>query len=272
MQEANLFTFFFYLLSMAVYVAYLFFQHDRLQKIGYLLMFAGFISHSASLLLGYITSGFFPGHNLHQTLMIAGWAFTGVFLWFQYRFNLKILGVYAAPLATVMMAACLRTPTSPENVAVFFKSFWLFFHVVTMFLGNAAFALACGVGMLYLLQEHNIKAKHRGFFFRRLPSLDFLDSTGHGCIIAGFTFLTIGLVAGILYAKAIWGRFWSWDVKEVWSGIMWLFYAALLHERLTVGWRGRKAAVMSIIGFMVLLFTFFGVNFLLGGHHGAFTQ
>jgi ABC-type transport system involved in cytochrome c biogenesis permease subunit len=79
-------------------------------------------------------------------------------------------------------------------------------------------------------------------------------------------------VAGVLYAKVVWGRFWSWDVKEVWSGIMWLFYAALLHERLTVGWRGRKAAIMSIIGFAVLLFTFFGVNFLLGGHHGEFTQ
>jgi cytochrome c-type biogenesis protein CcsB len=132
--------------------------------------------------------------------------------------------------------------------------------------------LACGVGILYLLQERAIKIKNPGFFFKRLPSLERLDTTGYACIVVGFSLLTIGLITGSVYAKAVWGRFWSWDPKEVWSAITWLFYAALLHERLAVGWRGRRAAIMAIIGFLVLLFTFFGVNFLLTGHHGQFTQ
>jgi ABC-type transport system involved in cytochrome c biogenesis permease subunit len=76
----------------------------------------------------------------------------------------------------------------------------------------------------------------------------------------------------MVYGKNIWGHFWSWDPKEVWSAITWIFYAALLHERLTVGWRGRRAAIMAIVGFGVLLFTFLGVNFLLHGHHGQFTR
>ena len=83
--------------------------------------------------------------------------------------------------------------------------------------------------------------------------------------------VTIGLITGVVYAKAIWGRFWSWDPKEVWSAITWLFYAALLHERLTAGWRGRRAAIMAIVGFAILLFTFLGVNFFLKGHHNPFT-
>lgn len=272
MREINLIILFFYLLSVAAYVAYLFFQHDRLQKGGFLLMLCGFLCHTVSIAMGYFLTGFFPGRNLHQTLLVSGWALSGVFLFLQYRFNLKILGIYAAPLATAIMGMALSLPKETGEAAPFFKSFWLFFHVITVFFGNAAFALACGVGCLYLIQEHGIKTKRRGFFFKRLPSLDLLDSTGHGAIITGFTFLTIGLVAGVLYAKAVWGRFWSWDVKEVWAAIMWLFYAALLHERLIVGWRGRKAAIMSIIGFAILLFTFFGVNFLMGGHHGVFTQ
>jgi cytochrome c-type biogenesis protein CcsB len=272
MQELNFISLFFYLLSTAAYIAYLFFQQDRLQRAGFLLMIFGLLGHTASLFSFYLTTGFFPGQNLQQTLLIAGWAFTGVFLWIQNRFALKILGLYAAPFAAVIMGATLQVSSVSGETASIFKSFWLFFHVITMFIGNAAFALACGVGVLYLIQEHGIKAKRRGFFFRRLPSLELLDSAGHRCIISGFMVLTIGLVAGILYAKAVWGHFWSWDVKEVWSGIMWLFYAALLHERLTVGWRGRKAAVMSIVGFAILLFTFLGVNFLLGGHHGRFTQ
>ena len=149
--------------------------------------------------------------------------------------------------------------------------YWIYGIVITIFLGNAAFALACGLGVLYLLQENAIKKKTRGFFFSRLPSLDLLDTTGYACIVVGFSMITIGLITGVVYAKAIWGRFWSWDPKEVWSAITWLFYAVLLHERLTVGWRGRRAAIMAIIGLGVLLFTFFGVNFLLQGHHGTFT-
>jgi cytochrome c-type biogenesis protein CcsB len=153
-----------------------------------------------------------------------------------------------------------------------FKNFWLISHVVVILIGEAGFALACGLGLLYLIQENAIKTKKRRFFFRRLPSLDFLDATGYACIVVGFTMLTLGLITGFIYAKAVWGRFWSWDPKEVWSGITWLFYAALLHERLTVGWRGRRSAIMAIIGFAVILFTFLGVNFLLEGHHGEFTK
>jgi cytochrome c-type biogenesis protein CcsB len=145
-------------------------------------------------------------------------------------------------------------------------------HVTLIFFGEAAFALACGVGILYLLQENSIKTKKRRFFFKRLPSLDLLDSTGYACIVVGFTLLTVGLITGLIYAKSVWGRFWSWDPKEVWSGISWLFYAALLHERLTVGWRGRRSAIMAIIGFGVLVFTFLGVNLFMEGHHKEFTR
>ncbi|MCJ7774072.1 MAG: cytochrome c biogenesis protein CcsA, partial [Desulfobacterales bacterium] len=128
------------------------------------------------------------------------------------------------------------------------------------------------VGILYLLQEWDIKNKKQGFFFKRLPSLDMLDRTGYACIIFGFISLTLGLVGGLVYSKTTYGRFWGWDTaKEIWSGVTWLIYAALIHERLVVGWRGRRSAIMAIIGFIVLLFTFFGVNFLLKGQHGDFT-
>jgi cytochrome c-type biogenesis protein CcsB len=99
-----------------------------------------------------------------------------------------------------------------------------------------------------------------------------LDNIGYVCIVVGFTMLTLGLITGFVYAKAVWGRFWSWDPKEVWAGITWLFYAVLLHERLTVGWRGRRSAIMAIIGFGVLIFTFLGVNLLMKGHHEVFTR
>lgn len=261
-----------YMLSAAGYFAYLFFQKDYLHRAGFYLILAGFLCHTVTIIYSFVTIRQIPVRNLHETLSIAGWTAAGVFLVLQSRLRLRILGIYAAPMVAVVMVAVSQVPNEPVQPQNIFKSFWLFSHIIAIFIGEAAFALACGIGILYLVQEHAIKTKNPGFFFKRLPSLEMLDSTGYVCIIAGFTMVTFGLITGFVYAKSVWGKFWSWDPKEVWSGITWLFYAALLHERLTVGWRGRRAAVMAIIGFAVVLFTFFGVNFLLKGHHGAFTK
>jgi cytochrome c-type biogenesis protein CcsB len=264
------------MLSTAGYIAYLFLQKNYLQKIGVYLISIALLCHTASIGYQFAQSGHFPVNNLHQTLSIAGWTITGVFLIFHYRFHLKILGIFAAPLVTLIMVIASCLPSAPHQADSVLNSVlnnvWLIAHVITIFMGEASFALACGVGFLYLVQEHTIKSKNHGFFFKRLPSLELLDTTGYACIVTGFAMLSLGLITGFIYAKSVWGRFWSWDPKEVWSGITWLLYAALLHQRLTVGWRGRRAAIMAILGFAVILFTFFGVNFLLKGHHGEFTR
>ena len=272
MEILTIITVLFYLISTAAYFAYLFNQNDRFFKLGFYLLIAGFACHTAAVGYAYVISGHLPVYNLHGTLLTAGWAVAGVFIFLQYKFHLKILGIYAAPLVTLVIFVASQLPNIPPATKNVFNGFWIVFHIITVFIGDAAFALACGVGLFYIAQERAIKMKIQGFLFKRLPSLEFIDNTGYACIVIGFTMLTIGLITGMVYAQLIWGRFWSWDPKEIWSGITWLLYATLLHGRVSVGWRGRKAAIMSIIGFAVLLFTFFGVNFLLEGHHGEFTR
>lgn len=261
-----------YSLSTVAYITYLFMQKKTVQRYGMGLLSAGFILHT--LFIGYRTfaSGHLPVNTLRDTLSFAGWAVAGVFLLFFYRYRLKIMGVFAAPLATAIMLAVALMPATMMATRPFLKSFWLVSHVAFIFIGEAGLALACGLGVLYLTQEKAIKSKKPGFFFRRLPSLEQLDSAGYGCILGGFLMMTLGLITGVVYAKTIWGRFWSWDPKEVWSGITWLLYAAMIHMRLSVGWRGRRSAIMAIVGFGAVLFTFLGVNLLLSGHHGDFTR
>jgi cytochrome c-type biogenesis protein CcsB len=261
-----------YLTSTAGYITFFFLQRRRLQQVGFTALLVGFAVHTGGLALTAFALGHFPAANMRETLSIAGWAIAGVFILLNTRYPLKILGVYAAPFAALLMVVVSLLPDEPARTTSIFKSVWLVTHVTMIFIGEAAFALAAGAGILYLIQENTIKTKRRRFFFKRLPSLDLLDSTGYGCIVVGFTMLTIGLITGLVYAKSVWGRFWSWDPKEVWSAVAWLFYAVLLHERLTVGWRGRRSAVMAIIGFGVLLFTFLGVNLFMEGHHAVFTK
>lgn len=263
----------FYSLSTAGYIVYLFSQKDFLQKAGYYFLLAGFVCHSIFLITGFIETGHMQVHNLRATLSFASWSTAVAFLSLRlFKINLKILGVYAAPLAACTYIVSTSFTEIPAQTTDIFNNAWLIVHVIFIFIGESALALACGVGILYLIQENALKTKKRGFFFKRLPSLELLDSTGYSCIMIGFSGFTIGLVAGLMYSKLVWHHFASWDPKEIWSGISWLIYAALLHERIAVGWRGRRAAIMAIIGFAALLFTFFGVNFFMEGHHVDFTK
>jgi cytochrome c-type biogenesis protein CcsB len=261
-----------YALSTAAYLAFLFIQKKALHRWGVGLLSAGFGVHT--LVIGYATfaTGHIPVNTLRDTLSFACWAVAGVFLLFHYRYRLKIMGIFAAPLTAATMALVAVMPATTMAAKPVLKSFWLVAHVTFIFIGEAGMALACGLGILYLIQEKAIKSKKPGFFFRRLPSLGQLDAAGYACILGGFLMMTLGLIMGLVYAKNVWGRFWSWDPKEVWSGITWLLYAVMIHMRLSVGWHGRRSAVMAIIGFAVVLFTFLGVNLFLSGHHGEFTQ
>ena len=261
-----------YFISMAGYLLFLFNQKSRYQKTAFYLISTAIVFHLISIMIYTIATGHAPIQNLPQSLSLAAFALGSMFLFFQYKFNLKILGVFVSILLSAIMLAVLMIPDAPVEKNAVLKGFWFYSHILLVFAGDAALALACGAGILYLLQEKGIKTKSPGFFFKRLPSLDLLDNVGYTCLTTGFALLTIGLVAGFIYAKTIWGRFWSWDPKEVFSVGTWMVYAALLHLRLYSGWRGRKSAIMTIIGFFIIIFTFLGVNMLLGGHHQPFTK
>jgi ABC-type transport system involved in cytochrome c biogenesis permease subunit len=133
--------------------------------------------------------------------------------------------------------------------------------------GSAALALTCGVGLMYLLQERQLKSKSLGAMYYRLPSLDFLDGLGHRALLVGFPLLTAGLITGALQAQAAWGRVLTWDPTQLLSLVTWVIYGGLLQARLTAGWRGRKAALLSVLGFGAVLVTVLGVSVLVGRPH-----
>lgn len=261
-----------YFASMAGYLLFLFNQKELWQKTAFSLIVAAVACHFVSLAMYTVSIGQVPFQNLSQSLSAAAFFLGCMFLIFQYKFGLKILGLFAASLLSLIMLAVFILPEAPIEKNALLKGFWLYIHVILVFTGEAALALACGSGILYLLQERGIKSKNVGFFFKRLPSLDLLDNMVYTCLTTGFALLTIGLITGFIYAKIIWGRFWGWDPKEIFSVGTWLIYAAILHLRINSGWRGRNSAVMTVVGFLLMVFTFLGVNLLLGGHHQPFTK
>jgi cytochrome c-type biogenesis protein CcsB len=254
-------------LGALAYLSYITFLKKGLSNLAVTVVSIGFASHTLALLTRYVEAGHTPVTNLYESLSFFAWMIIGVLLIATVKYKIKVLGAFLTPIALFLMLFALALPKEIVPLAPVLRSFWHPFHVIFAFLGNAIFALAFCCGVMYLIQEHQLKSKRLGAITQRLPSLKVLDDLNYQTLTYGFPLLTMGIITGAIWAEYAWGRYWNWDPKETWSLITWFLYAALLHQRLTVGWRGRKAAIMAIIGFLAVLFTFLGVNLLLRGLH-----
>lgn len=256
-----------YAIATVLYLSCLVKTEPKVGRTAQLVLGVGFLVHIAYTVDRYFEAGHTPITNLHESLSFFSLATVGIYLFCEYRYKAYILGSFVTPLALLILAvaATFSGIVAPLNPAL--KSKWLTVHTVVAFLGYAAFAISFGVSIMYLIQSHFLKKRRLGPLFQKLPPLDLLDAISYRCLTFGFPLLTFAIISGAIWAETAWGTYWSWDPKETWSLITWFIYAALLHGRLTTGWRGRKAAMLSIVGFLIVIFTFLGVNLFLGGLH-----
>ena len=258
---------FFVLLAAGGFIVYLVKQQKLVYRWSYRILLAGFICHTLFFAQQYYTLGVAPVLDMKSALSFFSWSIIGAYLILQLKFRLMVLGSFVAPFAAFLMLISSTIPGVEMVVKPMYRSMWLTVHIGTIFIGNGMFAVTFMTAIMYLVQEHQIKRKKLGSIHSRLPSLQTLDSINYYSLMYGFPLLTIGMITGSIYAQYALGSYWRWDPKETWSLITWLFYAALIHERVAVGWRGRRAAIMSIICFLMLLFLFFGVSLWLSDYH-----
>jgi len=256
-----------YAAATVLYLTYLIKPQQILGRIGHWVISVGFLVHLGFTVNRYFVAGHTPITNLHESLSFFSLAVVGIFILCERRYHVFILGSFVTPLALLILvvSATFSSTIPPLNPAL--QSRWLLVHTSMAFLGYAAFAVSFGASIMYLIQSHFVKKRRLGTMFQKLPPLDMLDEISYRCLTFGFPLLTFAIISGAIWAESAWGTYWSWDPKETWSLVTWFVYAALLHGRLTTGWRGRKAALLSIFGFLIMLFTFLGVNLLLPGLH-----
>ncbi len=241
--------------------------NPRLRTMVRALLPAAVALHTVYLVLRLVVSGHTPVASSHEAVSFFAWSLSVAYLLFRWRYRVKNFAAFVTPLIMLLMVVALVVPSRIVELPPALQSWWLPVHGMIALLANAFLALAFCGGIMYLLHEREIKGKRMGFFSERLPSLEALDNLNQHCLTIGFPLLTLGIISGSLWARQAWGAFWQWDPKETWSLITWLIYAAMMHQRFTVGWRRRRAAIMAIVGFCAVLFTLWGVNLFLGGAH-----
>jgi cytochrome c-type biogenesis protein CcsB len=256
-----------YLLATAGYIVYFIKPEQKWTATASLwVTVLGFLLHIAYFLLRWTESGRIPITSFFEAANFLGMGIVLVFLIMEFRFKIATLGSFMLPLVIVLMAPALFLSGDIKEINPVLKSGWLGVHTSLAVLGDAAFAFAFIVSIMYLIQERQLKSKHLGAIFHRLPSLDIMDTLGYKALTFGWPLYTLGMLTGSIWANSAWGTYWSWDPKETWSLITWVMYLALLHLR-TIGWRGRKMAFLSIVGFVFVLVSFFVVSRIEMGKH-----
>lgn len=255
-----------YIILSVLYIVNFIINRKPLAYVNLALLVIGISFHAVGLVLRMVESGHSPFVNMYETFVFLSILILIVYLVFELIYKARWLGAFVVPLAFLSIAAASVLPESykaSSPLVPALQSYWLEIHIITCFLGYAGFFISFILCILFLVKLRR-EGKNKP---SKLPSSSVLDDMGYKAICFGFPFLTIGIIAGAIWANKAWGTYWGWDPKETWSLITWLIYAAYLHARIRGGWKGKKSAYFSIVGFASVIFTYVGVNYLLSGLH-----
>jgi len=241
---------------------------DKAARIATALMLLAFILLFVGVIARGLSNGHVPWGNMYEFSITGALAFTGAYLAALRKYDLRWLGLFIslAALLTLGTAITLLYRDSAPLVPAL-KSTWLVIHVIAAIISGGVFLLSNVIAGAYLYLDARERGAGRPAWATRLPSLEVLDQLSYRLVAFVFPLWTFSVIAGAIWAESAWGRYWGWDPKETWAFITWVAYAAYLHARVTVGWKGRRAAWLCLFAGSTFLFNYVYVNVWGTGKH-----
>jgi ABC-type transport system involved in cytochrome c biogenesis permease subunit len=242
-------------------------KRRALQRVAEWSMAVGFILHTAALIADWAIDGHYPLFSTRETLSFLAWALVALYSIVLYRYRVQAVGAFTMPLISVLTFLALIIGSDSSNTPESFSTTWLFpIHTTLLIFAYAAFFIVFMASVMYLLQERELKLKTFSAIFHRLPSLSTVNELATYAGTFGLTLLTLGIVTGMYWSSMRSGQLWHNDPKEIFALLTWMLYFILTIYRSTTSWHGRRAAWLGVVGFALVLCTFFGAP-LLGGYH-----
>jgi cytochrome c-type biogenesis protein CcsB len=241
---------------------------EKTARIATAMMILGFLLLLVGVVARGVSAGRVPWGNMYEFSITGALAFTAAYLGALRKYDLRWLGLFVSISVLLTLGTAvtiLYVPSAPLVPAL--KSPWLVIHVATAIISGGVFLLSNVIAGAFLFLDSMEKKGERAPWAKRLPSLDTLDQLSYRLVAFVFPLWTFSVIAGAVWAESAWGRYWGWDPKETWAFITWVAYAAYLHARVTVGWRGRRAARLCIFAGSTFLFNYVYVNIWGTGKH-----
>jgi cytochrome c-type biogenesis protein CcsB len=241
---------------------------ERAARIATALMILGFLLLLGGVISRGISAEHVPWSNMYEFSITGALAFTGAYLAALRKHDLRWLGLFVSlsVLLSLGTAVTLLYRDSAPLVPAL-KSTWLVIHVVTAIISGGIFLLSNVIAGAFLYLEAMESHGGRKAWAKRLPDLETLDQLSYRLVAFVFPLWTFSVIAGAIWAESAWGRYWGWDPKETWAFITWVAYAAYLHARVTIGWRGKRAAWLCLFAGSTFLFNYVYVNVWGTGKH-----
>jgi cytochrome c-type biogenesis protein CcsB len=230
---------------------------EKTARIATAMMILGFLLLLVGVVARGVSAGRVPWGNMYEFSITGALAFTAAYLGALRKYDLRWLGLFVSISVLLTLGTAvtiLYVPSAPLVPAL--KSPWLVIHVATAIISGGVFLLSNVIAGAFLFLDSMEKKGERAPWAKRLPSLDTLDQLSYRLVAFVFPLWTFSVIAGAVWAESAWGRYWGWDPKETWAFITWVAYAAYLHARVTVGWRGRRAAWLCIFAGSTFLFNY----------------
>jgi cytochrome c-type biogenesis protein CcsB len=241
---------------------------DRVGRLASAFMFLGFALLLPGVIFRGISANRVPWGNMYEFSITGALAFSAAYLFALKKYKLRWLGLPVALSVLLTLGTAvtlLYRPSAPLMPAL--KSPWLVIHVSAAIISGGVFLLANCIAATYLILDRYEQKGLRPVWAEKLPTLEALDNLSYRLVALVFPLWTFSVLAGAIWAEAAWGRDWGWDPQETWAFITWVAYAAYLHARVTIGWRGRKAAWLCLLAGSTFLFNYIYVNVWGTGRH-----
>jgi cytochrome c-type biogenesis protein CcsB len=256
-----------YALSFWGYLLYFRKSDTGIASLSRKMLLTGILSHLIYLILLFIQHGHLPVGNLYQVLTFVAWLSAVVYMILELRLQERTMGVFFIPVVMVLHAISsilmdVEQPLAPVLTDIVFE-----FHVAAVISSYAAFAISFIASLMFILLSREMKSRRLGIFFQRLPSLDFFDKLSNQAVNIGLVLITVGIVIGFYLGMNVWEGRWVADPKLVAAVVSWAIYLVHYISRKSAGWQGRRAAILSVVGFNWLLFSFIIVNIFFSKIH-----
>ncbi|MCX5812496.1 MAG: cytochrome c biogenesis protein [Proteobacteria bacterium] len=257
-----------YLFIFFLHVLYFAVNKQKIISVIWIFLYVTLGLHTAGLTVRWIESynlgiGHVPLSNFYESLIFYSWCISFLLVVMKKRLSFPSITALASLIALAFMGYASISPSVEKTIQPLIpalQSNWLHIHVFTCFIAYAAFVISFISSLLYFFKWKGV-----------LPPRETLEDINYRSVVVGFPMLSAGILTGAVWAHYAWGSYWSWDPKETWSLITWIVYALFLHARIAKGLKGKKMAFFSILGFLCVIFTYFGVNFILSGLHSYTT-
>ncbi len=248
-----------YLAASIQYFIYLAYRKPLVQTLATVTVSLGLLAHTVMIGLRAKETGHGPYTTSFEVALFFAWMIVVIYFLTEWKYRIKDLGSFVIPIVfLILLYSAFLSRESGLPIPQSDARFWLTLHRTLSIIGYAAFSMSFGAGIMYLIQERQVKSKKLGVMYFRMPSLEVLDDLNYKVISIGFPLFTMGFMTGAIWNEKAHQAFFTWNIGKTWPlVIVWMIYCMVFFGRFFVGLRGKRAAQGSILGFVAMIFSYF---------------